>query len=603
MGASVIVDGPRAKMIIEEEEYDDDVHPVPAKKVIEDDIDDDLNIDRPPAQRPADNDVSQDVKLQNISIGSNDNSRVVTDDVPPVKIKKEDPNAKMTKRVFGLNLAGVVVGLVCSLIVLYCLYKSYRSFQKDYFPFESIKETWSKDTIRDIKLSINGKCPSSAYTPLLQYDWPGLNQGCDCVNNTATIEKKVFNGSCTADQKTKGCMDSAATDGKAMINWRSREFLCVERYPKTNMDVMVLNGDPAANKCKNGFRMCPIQPKDRSGKDSLSWAMCFPEASTKAGYVEKCPLTLLKVASCPANPDINCYIDTPENKVELGGGSNLCLWKTNKCGRGPISTVVIGETGLCRHINSYQIGENHTEFSLIRKPRSVCGSNPDVELIDTQHQTDLFEQNGVILDNLRAFRANINPFNYSLFSAYYTKWTWPHRTSEDIYLIFNNKILIEKLELHHWNALMFFSIYVIICLFISPPLFYYESVNPDLYRYNRIMLFAKYSILWFFKITTVPVLLLIMKMNEDVYKKFKQYGSAEFSNTYENNKMHELAHTIENGVHKYDRVALWVACIVIMIDIILIILVCKTEEQKIKTEDLEVNMNESLTDGIELRVQ
>lgn len=601
IGESIIVKGPTPTQIVEEDEIDDeDVKPVSVPKLVEDDVDADLNIDRPPAPRPAGNDVSVELNVHNISANKNDTSRVVVQQPPPPKEPKLDPNAKMTKKVFVLNLAGVIIGLVTSLVILFCLYRSYRSFKKDYFPFEAIKEIWAKDTIKDIKLSINGKCPSEAFTPLLQSDWPGLAQGCDCTSNNGNLAKTVLTSVCTSDQKTKGCTDSPATDGRTLNKWRNTEFLCVERNKDTNMEKMVLNSDPAA-KCKSGFKMCPLEPKNPEGKESFSWAMCLPDNKDSPNYVASCPISLMNVSACTKNPDTNCFTDAPANKVELG--NSLCLWMTNKCGRGPISTLALGETGICRHYDQPQIDANHTEFALIKKPRATCLQNPDIEKVDSQPQEDVLRQNGAVLNQVTAYTTSIKTYNYSLYALYYTKWSWPHRNSEDIYLVFNNKVLIERLEQHHWNALVFFSFYVIICLFISPPLFYYESQHSDLYRYNRILLCAKYSVLWFFKITTVPVILLIMKMNNDIYKKFKQYGSAEFSNTFENNKMHELADSLERGVHKYDRFALWVACAVIVIDLILMALVCLTEEQKIHTEDLEVDMNESLTDGIELRVQ
>lgn len=584
IGASIIESntGPQARMIEEEdseEEYDDE----------------DLNIDRPNVVPPKERDMSmsRELDIQNISIEKE--SPIQPLEIMPEKPKRPDPNQKMTKKVFTLNLIGVIIGFISSSLLLYFFYRAYKSFAKDYFPFESIREVWGYNSIKQIAISINGKCPSDAYKPILHYDWPGLNEGCDCLNNNGGLNKKVFSGACSADQKAKGCIESKPMDGKEIMGWKDiSNFLCVERFPDINMERMILNSDPSQPKCKPGFQMCPPAPVDpKSGKPIFSWAMCVPESMTH------CPITLIKMAKCNENPDTNCFTDKLETVTKLF--NDMCLWQSRRCGLGPISTLAVGEDAICRHLNDYQISEKHDDYPLLRKLRSKCLANPDTEMIDTMPQSQYLTQSGVVLKDAKGFEEHIKTLNYSLFSVYNTKWKWNHRHTDDIYLVFNNKAFIERLEHYHAEALEFFGIYVAICLIVAPALFYFEFKNPEMYRYNRILLCAKYSILWFFKIAAVPVVALLLKLNNDISKKFKDFGDAEFSNDYENRKMQQLAEAMEKGVYTWDKYALWLSCIVIVVDGILMYMTCTAEKYKIKTEDID--MDQSLADGVEIRVQ
>lgn len=570
--------------------------PAPAPVAIEEDFEDDLNIDRknpvPPDARNAS--MSQEVNINNISLGHKKPKNLL--EVIPEQPQKPDPNQKMTKKVFCLNLIGVIVGCVSSFLIMYCFFRAYKSFSKDYFPFESIKEIWSKDTIKDLHLSINGKCPTPSHKPLIEYDWSGLKEGCDCLQNSGGLEKKVHAQACTAEMKSKGCLESKAIEGRMMRNWRDKGvFLCVERYPGTNMEKMILNSNMDEQKwCKPGFKLCPPAPTDpKTNKESLSWAMCVPNS------LESCPLTKVQISKCTTNPDINCFDDISDKKVSLNAQD--CLWKSNRCGRGPISSLVIGEDGICRFLSQNQISENHEEYSLVNIPRNKCTLNPDVEKLDSIPQKEFFGLNGVTLDNAKGFEENIKNFQFSIYSLYYTKWTWPHRNQDDVYLIFNNKKYIDRLESYHSSGLEFFAIYVALCLFFAPVLFYFEAKNPEIYKYNRILLCAKYTILWFFKIAAIPVILLVMKLNNDISSKFKGYAEAGFSNDFENNKMKELALSLNQKIYTWDRLALWIACAVIIIDVILMVMICTSEKHKMKTEDVDIE--HSLTDGVEMGTQ
>ena len=183
----------------------------------------------------------------------------------------------------------------------------------------------------------------------------------------------------------------------------------------------------------------------------------------------------------------------------------------------------------------------------------------------------------------------------------YHKWVWPHRLQSDLNNIFNNRQQIEALEGYHKNAIYFFIFGLVIFAVISPAFFYFENVKPDLYRQNRLLMYLKYMLMWFYKIMAVPVTLLLMKYNIDIWSKFKTYADAQFSTAYENKRIQEMSHSLERGIYHWDRIALWVAVGTICIDVIILTMICKSESKKIRVD--EVDLNQSLADGVEMSKQ
>lgn len=554
-------------------------------------VEDDLDIDR--VNRPLSN---ADTTSPPVELRSTQNRppvvRVSSERHVPVPEKKspDNPNTVMRKKILKFNLIAVVLGALSSLLILYFVYRAYRSFDKQYFPFESIKESWSKPIIWDLTESVAGsnECPSN-YTVSLNYKWPGAFEGCDCTSNTGNYPKSINEVQCTDDMKARGCVVSGMAPGVPLDKWKDTEIFCEQRIAGISMDTMVLNSDPKTRQCKDGFKRCPPAPTDGSvNQTHISWGICVPNA------MQRCPLTDLRVAKCSENPDPNCFSTAPEEIVRLNN-KNDCLWKSFKCGRGPISRLAVGEGGICRHENDLQIEKDHKEHPLLTKKRVRCVENENTYKIDSVKEAFLLGQHRVQIDEIRGYPQNIEPYNYSLFAVNYHKWQWSHRDEFDIKMVFDNRSLVEKLEGYHSKAIMFFIIGFFVFAVFSPALLYFEWQRPDIYRYNRTLLFGKYLVLWFFKIAAVPVILLIMKYNLDIFRRFKMLGEASFSNQYENERIHALAFSLEKGIYFYDMIALWIAIITIVADIILMIMTCGLEDQKMRTEDLDLDT--SLTSG------
>ncbi len=555
-------------------------------------VDDDLDIDR--IKKPAMSQTATPRGLAGPQPRRQSEARVEAQSSPPPKPPKpDDPNTAARKKILKLNLIAVVVGALSSAVILFCFVRAYRSFDKQYFPFESIKESWNHEIIWDLaeSIALTGKCPTN-FTPALNYSWPGTFEGCDCTANVGGFPKNITDLKCSEDMKSKGCIVSPPLPETPLVKWKDTDLLCEQRLKGVSMNSSVLNSDPSNKQCKPGFRLCPPQPLDQaSSQHFVSWGVCVSDK------YPRCPLTDLRLGKCNLNPDPNCFSSAPEDLIKLNS-DNECLWKSFTCGRGPISRIAFGEGGICRLERDYQILETHKEHLLLKKRRTRCTENENEVKVDTVGQDSVLAQSGVAFKSVRGYEASIAGLNFTLFALNYHKWQWSHRLQSDIALVFDNKAQIEKLENYHLKAVMFFIVGIFVFLVVSPALFYFEAIHPDIYRNNRALLCGKYMVIWFYKLAAIPVILLIMKYNADIYRRFKLLAEASFSNSFENQRIHALGHSLERGIYYWDSVAVWTAVATIVVDLVLMFIVCKQEQQKTKVEDLD--LNQSLTQGIEM---
>lgn len=527
--------------------------------------------------------------------GDSSQNDIATDAKVERALVIDDPVTKLRKKVFKINLIGVVVGALSSMIVLYCFVRSYRSFDKQFFPFEAMRLNWAREVIYDIKGMENGICPLN-YTTMMSYIYPGTFEGCDC-RGSSKYPKTYVKGTCTADQLTNGCSMSVPLPETEIHKWKDTDRLCIQRLAGVSMNTMVTKSDASStSRCQSGYKLCPVDKRDPDNPiTDSSRMMCVPD------WMIRCPVTNISISDCRVVPMLGsgCFEDKPDMKIVLNQ-NNLCLWKSFVCGRGPISKFMISEDTPCRVDDiDTQIAVNHNEFFLNKKNRTRCLPNENARLLDYATQDYMFRFHNINIDAVKDFGINIKNFTFGLYAIDYVKFEWEHRTDTDLNLIFNNEAQITKLEKYHGTAIIFFAIAVVVFVVISPILFHVETQNPRMYKHNQVGLFCKYLLLWFFKLSTVPVIALIMMYNSDIYLRFKAYSTSKFSNDYENQKVESMASSLESGIYVFDRFALWVAVIAIFIDIVIMYFTCTTEETKMKNEELE--LDESLADGVELK--
>lgn len=130
------------------------------------------------------------------------------------------------------------------------------------------------------------------------------------------------------------------------------------------MSNQILNSNALNGTCKEGFRMCP----ENIVNSQTGWAMCISKS------IAECPISDIKISKCDKNPDRECFEDSTKSRKPLNG-NNDCLWTTNKCGRGPISRLAIGEGEICRLEKEMNILPNHPEYILMKSKRATCNKN------------------------------------------------------------------------------------------------------------------------------------------------------------------------------------------------------------------------------------
>lgn len=509
-------------------------------------------------------DMPQDEDMHNLSrySGGAKGSETTITDLTEVE--------KLRTRIFRLQFATLIGGMISATVIMFCLVVAYKSFDKRYFQFETILDSWKKPVIWDIKVSLpNGSCPTN-YTQSLSYYWPGVNAGCDCRGAVAKYEKKIYTYHCKDDMVSKGCIDSPNVEGKEFKQWKENGTLCENRLPSVTMDKMVNLSLPDTKECSPGYMICPPPAPDTD----FAWRMCVPAS------LGKCPITALRIANCTHNPDPNCYSKTTESKVNLG--NEECVWLSRICGRGPISMLAMGEHGICRQKGKIQITPGHTESPLLKIKRKGCRTNDNAVLIDTLPQDAVFEMERIPYKMIRGFEEEITTYTFGLYQVYYSRWTWEHRTSTDLTLVFNNRLMIQKLEDLHKTSIMYFTFSVFVFVFVSPALLYFETENPTLYEDFKGLRQAKIAVRWFFRLSAVPVILLMTTYNAYIWRRFRAYSDDNFSNEFENQHINEISMSLESGIYIFDRVALWMAVLAIVYELILDLIIWRiTKKLKI----------------------
>lgn len=508
------------------------------------------------------------------------------------KPKELSQDEVIRRKVVRLNWISVALGVVSCIVIATCLLLAYGSFERKFFPFQGIRESWSNELILDIQTSIGNACPSGT-KPAAGYDWPGAFEGCDCRKITKPGPKTVTRGKCSASMKSNGCVDSPSVEQIKLVKWRDPDVLCVRRLAGVTFENSLLNSQ-SDGQCKEGFKRCiPIDKLPQiGGSPDYSRSLCI------ASNLE-CPISDVRVSPCQVNPDATCFQDTVAGKIELG--NNECLWKTKVCGPGPISRLAFSEESLCRLERETQIAKNHVEHPLIRAPRSQCDVSENGFAIDRMAMSNFLLLTSPLPHTISYYKEETDANFFSLFKVYYTRWKSDHRTALDVDLVFNNQSFIERLEKYHWNAFTFVVIGLIVLGGLTPGLLVLEGRFPHLYTGNAVLLSLKYLLIWFFKIAPIPILMLLRKFNMDLFGKFNLFSNASFSNIYENGKIKEVAHSLEKGIFLYDTIAFYTSLVLVLVDIILIVMICASEKTRIKREELD--MNESLGQLMEMETK
>lgn len=483
-------------------------------------------------------------------------------------------------RKFSLNMASVIAGFLSAILVVGCLVISYVSFDKKTYQFDSIQESWRRNIISDLVLKVNKTCPTG-YTDAITYPWPGANEGCDCtVSRTNEFSKIIHPKRCETAMVASGCIPSPNVEAHVIENWRNYSMLCHTRATGVNMGNLVnksrfVDGQAV---CEEGYMKCPpdnpSMPSMTTGLNATDGSsMCIPKS------LGRCPITDLKISSCKVNPDARCFVDNSTDKLVLNSTQDKCLWKSHTCGKGPITMVAIGEYGRCRFEKNLQIAPGHVDHPLMKVQRKPCPPSENTVLLDTASQKEILESANIPYKAIRGYQEDIENYTYSLFIVHYTKWLWQFRESESIDMVFNNRLIIERMSDLHKTSIMYYSFAVFIFVFISPTLIHFELENPDIYKTNKGLYPAVIIIKWFFRCSAIPVIIGLLRANSHIWKNFKLYSDTQFSNTFENTQVQSISQSLQSGIYTFDLIALYVCYGWIVCELIISYLMYSTKQK------------------------
>ena len=450
-------------------------------------------------------------------------------------------------RIDTLSVSG---GIMTAIMILSSLVLAYKLFDGRYFDFNGLIQSWRRDIILDITPMKNGLCPTN-YTEAISNIWPGSYEGCDCRKSKFGAEKDVELGACDSTQIMNGCLMSPNTEPRILQKWRNFKPLCIQRGKGINMEIMATNSISGTHNCRPGFMLCP--PSNSMSLEGIledyAYKMCIPES------LKVCPLSGMKVFDCNSNPNILCYDE--KDKIDMNGKE--CLWVSRRCGKGVLTLIDFGEDGICRLEQDKQISLGHSDPILLKKRRSRCLPNENVAFLDSSPQMQIYENTGVPYKSIAEMSENIEHYNFNLYMIYYTRWSWNHREEADINLIFNNRMMIEKLNEYHKTSIIFFVYYFFIFVFVSPLILKFERENPDMYSEYKILFLLKPTVKWLFRIGAVLVIYVMIGYNKAIWIKFRSYVHGNLSSPFENNKIDEISLGLESGIYIFDNMALYSA--------------------------------------------
>ena len=135
--------------------------------------------------------------------------------------------------------------------------------------FSTITDNWRLSPIVDLIVTSNKICPDE-YAYMINYNWPGTKDGCDCLNKfnltgNTDKENKIKQGQCTLTLKEQGCMTIMNT-GTVNVNKWNNYTICIKR---SGVDYLGLY--------KNIYKgNCPVNFTNCGEIDSLSNLLCVP---------------------------------------------------------------------------------------------------------------------------------------------------------------------------------------------------------------------------------------------------------------------------------------------------------------------------------------
>jgi len=249
---------------------------------------------------------------------------------------------------------------------------------------------WNKDYVNDITTVLaNQNCPAG-YELWHNIQWPGINKGCDCIDNNAGFKNMVTAGECTTLKTNSNCDDVSAMSAVPLYFWKQQVKVCVQRETTSFFS--------SPENCGEGLKRCG------TGKVRF----CVEEA-------KQCPITDVVISTAP---EMDGYTLVPFTDTQN-------IFYSRDDANFPISNFKIAEDGYCIFDAQNNIAPGKLDYVLSKVLRKTC---PRYEtryvVLDTQGEKALYEQNDLYttLKNIPGYPRPSNDVTWNLGFVRYFQW-------------------------------------------------------------------------------------------------------------------------------------------------------------------------------------
>ena len=230
-----------------------------------------------------------------------------------------------------------------SILNFLLIFFSYRALNDIIFlsnDYHLLIENWNQDIITDIQ-QFSSDCPKD-YEKLVDYQWPGTNPGCNCLDITPywadfyKVKRFLSTGYCTFNQTEAGCADVHSWPSQQLHDWWEGRNWCLKRAESINFlkaGRIMMNG----SSCPPEYIVCGVTTEPEG-------VFCMPTNGNIT--LTKCPISGIVIA--PQNHSIANTNESHLFRADVQPNLYLHILRDNSNNL-PLSEFRVTQGKVCRN--------------------------------------------------------------------------------------------------------------------------------------------------------------------------------------------------------------------------------------------------------------
>ncbi|CAD8108808.1 unnamed protein product [Paramecium sonneborni] len=304
------------------------------------------------------------------------------------------PSNIRTRIIFQIYLLALGITLMVLSII------AYVSITENIIYIRNIVQNWNQLPIKQIR-ETDGDCNQNEEL-INNYNWPGINQGCDCREEDHYItpkrllfnkEDKIYEKECNSSMRDAGCKDidemSSRNFNKLPIQLGNAKLsICAQRETANNT---FAQNSPKSNECQEGEKKCGT---------ASDYFYCTKE--------NECPIFQIK-NNLNNQSGIQNYFQTfRENEKTL-----------------PLVQFKIAQgNGVCRKVNERSITSGRSNYQLISDPGYDCERDQRFKLIYLFNEFYFYKVNNALdIAKLAPGYEISSQYEWGLYARHYINFT------------------------------------------------------------------------------------------------------------------------------------------------------------------------------------